>query len=96
MSFAIPLKDSVKDKIPAVVHFDGSARLQTVKKEDNEWYHSFITKFYDKTGVPLVLNTSFNDREPIVETPEHALKTFWSTDIDYLYFREYGLVISKK
>tara|TARA_B100002019_G_scaffold150839_1_gene129914 strand:+ start:17060 stop:18643 length:1584 start_codon:yes stop_codon:yes gene_type:complete len=96
MSFCIKWKEDKVDKVPAVVHFDGSARLQTVKKEDNEWYHSFITKFYDKTGVPLVLNTSFNDREPIVETPEHALRTFWGTDIDYLYFREYGLVISKK
>tara|TARA_Y100000592_G_scaffold8090_1_gene11389 strand:- start:11686 stop:13275 length:1590 start_codon:yes stop_codon:yes gene_type:complete len=96
MSFCLKWKEGMAEKVPAVVHFDNSARLQTVKKEDNEWYHSFITKFYEKTGIPLVLNTSFNDREPIVETPEHAVSTFWSTDIDYLYFREIGLVISKR
>ena len=96
MSVAIKWKEDKVDKVPAVVHFDNTARLQTVKKEDNEWYHSFITKFYEKTGVPLVLNTSFNDREPIVETPTHAIQTFWGTDIDYLYFRDYGIVVSKK
>ena len=96
MSVAIKWKEDKVDRVPAVVHFDNTARLQTVKKEDNEWYHSFITKFYEKTGVPLVLNTSFNDREPIVETPTHAIQTFWGTDIDYLYFRDYGIVVSKK
>ena len=96
MSFAIQWKADKLDKVPAVVHFDGSARLQTVTKEENEWYYNFINKFYQQTGVPLVLNTSFNDREPIVETPEHAISTFWSTKIDYLYFRDYGILISKK
>ena len=96
MSFVIPLKESMKDKVPAIVHFDGSARLQTVTREDNEWYHDFISKFKEKTGVPILLNTSFNDREPIVETPEHAIKCFMGTDIDYLYFREHKILVERK
>jgi len=96
MSFAIPLKESVKDKIPAVVHFDGTARLQTVSKGDNEWYYNFISKFNEKTGVPILLNTSFNDREPIVENPQHAIKCFYGTEIDYLYFREHNLLVERK
>jgi carbamoyltransferase len=96
MSFVLNFKDSVKDKVPAVVHLDGTARLQTVTKNDNGWYYSFIKKWHEKTSVPIVLNTSFNDREPICETPEHALNCFLGTDIDYLYFYECGILISKK
>ena len=95
MSFAIPfIQDKIK-KIPAVVHNDGTARLQTVSKSDNEWYYNFIKKFEHKTGVPIILNTSFNDREPIVETPEHAINCFLRTDIDYLYFKDYGILLTK-
>jgi|TARA_B100000073_G_scaffold263720_1_gene223439 carbamoyltransferase len=96
MSFAIPLKSEVHDKVPAIVHFDGTARLQTVTENDNAWYYNFIKKFNEKTGVPILLNTSFNDREPIVETPEHAIKCFLGTHIDYLYFREFGLLVERK
>ena len=75
--------------------FDGSARLQTVTENDNKWYYDFIKKFKNKTGVPILLNTSFNDREPIVETPDHAIDCFLRTNIDYLYFREFGILIKK-
>ena len=95
MSFAIKWKKDVVDKVPAVVHFDGTARLQTVTEDKNEWYYNFIKKFGEKTGVPIVLNTSFNDREPIVETPDHALDCFLRTNIDYLYFRELNILVSK-
>jgi carbamoyltransferase len=95
MSFALSFKDGMAEKVPAVVHFDDTARLQTVKKEDNEWYYNFIKKFKDKTGIPMVLNTSFNDREPIVETPENAIDCFIRTNIDYLYFRDCGILVSK-
>jgi carbamoyltransferase len=95
MTTVIKFKDEMKDKVPAVVHVDGTARLQTVTKNDNEWYYNFIKKFQKKTGVPILLNTSFNDREPIVETPEHAINCFLRTNIDYLYFREYGVLVSK-
>tara|TARA_Y100000592_G_scaffold100372_1_gene180167 strand:- start:1448 stop:3097 length:1650 start_codon:yes stop_codon:yes gene_type:complete len=96
MSFALPFKKNKSKQVPAVAHFNNTARLQTVKEEDNKWYYNFIKKFKDKTEVPILLNTSFNDREPIVETPEHAIKCFLKTDIDYLYFRDYEILLSKK
>jgi carbamoyltransferase len=95
MSTVINFKDNMKDKVPAVVHFDGSARLQTVSENNNKWYYNFIKKFFEKTGVPIVLNTSYNDREPIVETPEHAIDCFLRTNIDYLYFYDAKILIEK-
>jgi carbamoyltransferase len=72
-------------KIPAVVHVDGTARLQTVAKDDEPLFHALISAFEKETGVPIVLNTSFNLRgEPIVETPADALHCFLSTDMDLL------------
>ena len=96
MTTVLDWKEEVKAKVPAVVHLNGTARLQTVTENDNKWYYNFIKKFEEKTGVPIVLNTSFNDREPIVETPEHAINCFMGTDIDYLYFYEVGILINKK
>jgi carbamoyltransferase len=96
MSFAPKFKEEVRDKIPAVVHADGTGRLQTVDKKLNPWYHSFISQWHKISGVPILLNTSFNDREPIVETPEHAINCFLRTNIDYLYFYDYGLLVEKK
>ena len=95
MSFAIKFKEEVRDDARAVVHFDGSGRLQTVTENDNKWYYNFIKMFGNKTDVPILLNTSFNDREPIVETPLDAIKCFQGTDIDYLYFYDYNILISK-
>jgi len=95
MDKVIHFKDEVKHKVPAVVHFDGSARLQTVTKNDNEWYYNFIKKWFEVSGVPILLNTSFNDREPIVETPEHAINCFIGTNIDYLYFSDVQLLVEK-
>ena len=96
MTTVLDWKEEAKDKVPAVVHLNGTARLQTVTENDNEWYYKFIKKFEDKTGVPIVLNTSFNDREPIVETPEHAINCFMGTNVDYLYFYEYGILVEKR
>ena len=95
MSIALPFKEGMSRKVPAVTHNDNTARFQSVREDDNEWYYNFIKKFQEKTGIPIVLNTSFNDREPIVETPGHALDCFLRTDIDYLYFREYGILVKK-
>jgi carbamoyltransferase len=95
MGFVLRFKSDKTALVPAVVHFDGTARLQTVTAKSNPWYHGFITRFYDKTGVPLLLNTSFNDREPICETPAHALNCFLGTDIDYLYYADFNLLINK-
>jgi carbamoyltransferase len=96
MSFVIKFKEAVRERVPAVVHFDGTARLQTVTEEDNNWYYNFLLKWEEKTGVPIILNTSFNDREPIVETPEDAINCFLGTDIDYLYFVDEKILVFKK
>lgn len=90
------LVGSVKkpDIIPAVTHIDLSARVQTINKEDNESYYNLINEFYKITGVPVLLNTSFNiNGEPIVETPKDAIESFKSTNIDELAI---GLYLVKK
>jgi len=95
MSMCIPFRSGVMDKVPAVVHKNGTGRLQTVTVEDNEWFYNFLKLWNQASGVPILLNTSFNDREPIVETPDDAYNCFMKTDIDYLYFRDDKLLISK-
>ena len=71
--------------IPAVTHVDYSARIQTIKREDNPLYYDVINEFYQKTGCPVIINTSFNVRgEPLVCTPEDAFKCFMRTEMDYL------------
>lgn len=95
MSFVAKFKLDKIDQVPAVVHFDNTARLQTVSTNDNPWYHGFLLAWEKKSGVPILLNTSFNDKEPICETPEDALKCFLNTDIDYLYFPQSGIIVSK-
>lgn len=71
--------------LPAITHVDGSARLQTVRKETNPLYHQLIDQLGQRTGVPVVLNTSFNIQgEPVVESPRDAIRCFYSTGLDYL------------
>src|SRR5207249_795321 len=70
--------------IPAVTHVDGSGRLQTVHKETNPRYHRLIEIFRELTGIPMVLNTSFNENEPVVCYPEEALDCFLRTEMDVL------------
>tara|TARA_R100000008_G_C3586869_1_gene173160 strand:+ start:1309 stop:2964 length:1656 start_codon:yes stop_codon:yes gene_type:complete len=96
MSFCIELKEEAKEKVPAINHFDNTARLQTVTRESNENYFNLLSKWFERTGCPILLNTSFNDREPICETPEHAVNCYKGTDIDYLYFSDYEILVSKK
>ena len=95
MSFVVKFKEDVKDKVPAVVHFDGSARLQTVTEKNNSFYYGLLKKWKKKSGVPILLNTSFNDREPICETPDHAIDCFLRTNIDHLYFADFDILVSK-
>ncbi len=77
------------EKIPSVTHLDGSARLQTVNKAQNERYYDLIKDFEKITNVPILINTSFNDNEAIVESPSDALNTFLKTSIDYLIISDY-------
>lgn len=75
--------------IPAVVHFDGTSRIQAVRRDTNPRFHRLLMEMENRTGVPVLLNTSFNDQEPIVCTPEHAIATFLKTEIDYLAIGNY-------
>jgi len=87
--------DYIQSKIKAVTHVDGTSRVQTVYKNLNPKFHNLIEDFYKITGIPLLINTSFNVRgEPIVETPEHALKCFLGTELDYLVMENF--VIKKE
>ena len=77
-----PIRENKRPLIPAVTHVDGSGRLQTVNEVDNGRYYRLIHRFYERTGVPMVLNTSFNENEPIVCTPRQALDCFLRTKMD--------------
>ena len=85
MLFAPAVKAAQRDRIPAVVHQDGTARVQLVSRESNPDFHELISCFFARTGVPLVINTSFNDSEPIVCTPTDAIVTFRKSGIDALF-----------
>ena len=79
-----PVRPDKREAIPAVTHVDGSGRLQSVSRESNPRYWALINAFRARTGVPVLLNTSFNENEPIVERPEQALDCFLRTDMDLL------------
>ena len=85
MLFACPVKKGLRDRIPAVLHYDGTARLQLVRRESNPRFHELLSCFHEQTGVPLVVNTSLNDSEPIVCTPSDAIVTFRKSGIDALF-----------
>jgi len=84
MEKVFPIKPDKQPLIPAVTHVDGTGRLQTVDKEVSPRYHALIETFHRKTGIPILLNTSFNENEPIVNTPQEALACFMRTNMDML------------
>jgi carbamoyltransferase len=85
MTSTFTVHPSVREKIPAVTHVDGTARVQTVSAEAEPLYHQLITEVGKRTGVPMVLNTSFNIRgQPIVENPNQAISTFYGSGLDIL------------
>jgi carbamoyltransferase len=84
MEKVFPVKIAKRKEIPAVTHVDGTGRLQTVDKNISPRYYGLIETFRSKTGVPILLNTSFNENEPIVNTPEEALNCFLRTNMDML------------
>jgi carbamoyltransferase len=79
-----PVKPDKRSVIPAVTHVDGSGRLQTVGRETNLLYWELLRAFERRTGVPVLLNTSFNENEPIVHRPEEAIDCFRRTGMDVL------------
>ncbi|OUT92839.1 MAG: hypothetical protein CBB96_05645 [Gammaproteobacteria bacterium TMED36] len=95
MMYAVNCQPGIEEKIPSIIHIDGSCRIQTVNKEENPLYHQLISKFKEKTGVPIVFNTSFNlGGEPLVETLEDAIRTLENSDLEYLYLPELKLMIN--
>ena len=78
-----------REEIPAVTHIDGTGRLQTVDAKVNERYYKLISAFNDKTGIPILLNTSINENEPIVNTPKEAIDCFLRTDMDMLVLENF-------
>jgi carbamoyltransferase len=89
MTLAYAVRPEKREKIPAPTHVDGTGRLQTVSREANPRYHALISAFRDLTGVPVVLNTSFNDNEPIVCRPEEAIDCFQRTQMDALVLGDF-------
>lgn len=84
MEKVFPIKEEKRALIPAVTHVDGTGRLQTVDKLISPRYYALIERFRQKTGIPILLNTSFNENEPIVNSPEEALNCFLRTEMDML------------
>ncbi|MBS1557202.1 MAG: carbamoyltransferase [Bacteroidetes bacterium] len=84
MEKVFPIRKEKREQIPAVTHVDGTGRLQTVMKNSSPRYYALIDQFRKKTGVPILLNTSFNENEPIVNTPAEALDCFLRTEMDML------------
>jgi carbamoyltransferase len=94
MLYSFKVKENKKDQISAIIHEDTTCRIQTIVKEQHPQVHNLLEEFHKVSGIPVILNTSFNDNgEPIVETPEDAIKSFLNLDIDYLIMGNY--VISK-
>ena len=90
MLYVAPVREEKRDVLPAITHEDGSGRLQTVFKDTNPAYHGMIEEFGKLTGVPVVMNTSFNLKgEPIVESPAHAFNTFSLSGMDLLLLGNY-------
>lgn len=95
MLLAAPVVREKRNIVPSIVHIDGSCRIQSVTREQNASYYELLKAFEKETGVPLVLNTSFNDAgEPIVETPEDALRCFLNTEMDAVVLHDW--IVEKK
>jgi carbamoyltransferase len=92
MMQVFPIRQEKRSLIPAVCHVDGTGRLQTVSEPDNGRYARLIQRFFEITGVPMVLNTSFNENEPIVCTPRQALECFLRTRMDLLVLEGFLII----
>ena len=88
MNYVVKVKDHIKNKIPAVVHIDGTSRAHSVFKKDNEIFYNLLKSFKNKTGIFCLLNTSFNIDEPICESIDDALNTFLKSNLEYLFLNK--------
>jgi carbamoyltransferase len=91
MLMVYKIKPEKRAQVPAITHVDGTGRLQTVSRKLNQRYYQLISDFAELTGVPLVLNTSFNENEPVVCTPQQAIDCFLKTRMDALYLGNYAV-----
>ena len=89
MTIAPRVRPEMQKRIPAAVHVDGTARVQTVSAKTNPRYHALISAFMKRTGMPIVINTSFNKQEPIVTTPQEAISCFLRTELDVLVMGDF-------
>jgi len=95
MMYAVNCQPGIEEKIPAIIHVDGTCRIQTVTREQNTHYYDIIKEFKEATGCPIIFNTSFNlGGEPLVETLDDAIRTLANSGIEYLYLPEYGKLIT--
>ena len=94
MMYAMNCQEGVAEKIPSIIHIDGTCRIQTVKRQQNPVYYDLIDELYKITGVPIIFNTSFNlGGEPLVETLDDAFRTLAYSEIEYLYLPELGKLV---
>jgi carbamoyltransferase len=94
MMYAVNCQPGIEERIPSVIHIDGTCRIQTVTKKQNPLYYNLIKDFYKISGIPMLFNTSFNlGGEPLVETLDDALRTLANSNIEYLYLPEYATLI---
>jgi carbamoyltransferase len=97
MMYAMNCQPGLAEKIPSIIHVDGTCRIQTVKREQNPHYYDLINDFYKVSGMPILFNTSFNlGGEPLVETLDDAVRTLANSQMEYLYLPEYGYLIEVK
>ena len=97
MQYAMDAYENAIEQVPAIIHADNTCRIQTVTQEQNEHFYNLINCFFERTGVPMLLNTSFNlGGEPLVETFEHAIYTLKNSMIEYLYLPEIETLVTIK
>ena len=94
MMYAVNCQPGIAEKIPSIIHVDGTCRIQTVTEEQNKHFYSLIKEFYNQTGVPVLFNTSFNlGGDPLVETLDDAIRTLKHSKIEYLFLPEHNKLI---
>ena len=97
MMYAMDCQEGIAEKIPSIIHVDGTCRIQTVTREQNKNYYNLIEEFYKKTNIPIIFNTSFNlAGEPLVETLDDAIRTLYNSEMEYCYLPEYGKLVEMK
>jgi carbamoyltransferase len=97
MQYAIDAYQNAIDQVPAIIHADNTCRIQTITQEQNHHFYNLISCFFEKTGVPMLMNTSFNlGGEPLVETFDHAIHTLKNSMIEYLYLPEIETLVTVK